>query len=101
MPISPQDSDFGADLNEWTSNLTTVADVPLVHSVSYGWQGNLSQIQVKPADVETVDSNLQKMAAMGLSVMISSGDSGSGCAKHTQSNRCLWFYGLVSSSDCL
>ena len=43
-----------------------------------GWQGNLSQIHVKPSDVDTVDSNLQKMAAMGLSVMISSGDSGSG-----------------------
>ena len=26
--------DFGADLNQWTSNLTTVEGVPLVHSVS-------------------------------------------------------------------
>ena len=26
--------DFGADLNQWTSNLTTVAGVPIVHSVS-------------------------------------------------------------------
>ena len=71
-------NDFGADLNQWTSNLTTVPDAPMVHSVSYGWQGNLSQINVKESDVEAVDSNLQKMAAMGMSVMISSGDSGSG-----------------------
>lgn len=31
--------DFGADLNMWSSNLTSNADVPIVHSVSYGWQG--------------------------------------------------------------
>eukprot|EP01043_Picozoa_sp_COSAG02_P040804 COSAG02_NODE_3329_length_6926_cov_4.245203_5_plen_574_part_00 len=72
-------NDFGSDLNQWTSNLTTAGgSVPIVHSVSYGWQGNLSQINVKDSDVEIVDSNLQKMAAMGMSVMISSGDSGSG-----------------------
>jgi subtilase family serine protease len=70
--------DFGADLNQWSSNLTLQQDVPLVHSVSYGWQGNLSQIHVKESDVATIDSNLQKMAAKGLSVMVSSGDSGSG-----------------------
>ena len=71
-------NDFGADLNQWTSNLTIQDDVPLVHSVSYGWQGNLSQIHVKESDVETVDSNFQKLSAMGISIMISSGDSGSG-----------------------
>lgn len=70
--------DFGADLNQWTSNLTSQPDVPIVHSVSYGWQGNLSQINVKDSDVATIDSNLAKMAALGMSVMISSGDSGSG-----------------------
>merc|ERR1719231_1583076 len=48
--------DFGNDLNQWTSNLTTKDDVPIVHSDSYGWQGNLSQIHVKDADVDVVDS---------------------------------------------
>jgi hypothetical protein len=38
-----------------------------VHSVSYGWQGNLSQIHVLDADVETIDSNLAKMATLGTS----------------------------------
>ena len=42
----------GADLNQWTSNLTSQDDVPIVHSVSYGWQGNLSQIHIKDSDVE-------------------------------------------------
>ena len=67
-------NDFGADLNQWTSNLTSVDSVPLVHSVSYGWQGNLSQIHVKDSDVVAVDSNFQKLAAMGISIMISSGE---------------------------
>ena len=36
--------DFCNDLNQWTSNLTSEADIPIVHSVSYGWQGNLSKV---------------------------------------------------------
>jgi hypothetical protein len=59
--------------------------VPLVHSVSYGWQGNLSQVGCKPADLAVVDANFAKLAAKGISLMISSGDSGSGySAKNTQ-----------------
>ena len=70
--------DFGGDLNQWTSNLTAKEDIPLVHSVSYGWQGNLSQIHVKDSDVQAIDRNFAKLAAKGISIMISSGDSGSG-----------------------
>ena len=73
--------DFGSDLNQWTSNLTATADIPLVHSVSYGWQGNLSQIQVKETDVRVIDRNFAKLAAKGISLLISSGDSGSGYAE--------------------
>ena len=71
-------SDFCNDLNQWTSNLTSSADVPIVHSVSCGWQGNLSQLHCMPADLKTVDDNFAKLAAKGVSIMISSGDSGSG-----------------------
>lgn len=78
--------DFGADLNMWTSNLTSGDDTPLVHSVSYGWQGNLSQIGVKDSDVAVVDANFAKLAAKGISIMISSGDSGSGYAP---TNECM------------
>merc|ERR1719162_183281 len=70
-------NDFGADLDMWTGNLS-LPDAPQVHSVSYGWQGNLSQIHVKDKDVAAVDANFAKLAAKGLSIMISSGDSGSG-----------------------
>ena len=72
------------DLNMWTSNLTAGPDTPLVHSVSYGWQGNLSQIGVKQADVDVVDANFAKLAAKGISIMISPGDSGSGYSANDQ-----------------
>merc|ERR1712110_614259 len=51
---------------------------PLVHSVSYGWQGNISELGCKPADVADVDVNFAKLAAKGISIIIASGDSGSG-----------------------
>lgn len=43
-------------------------------------QGNLSQIGVKMSDVGVIDANFAKLAAKGISIMISSGDSGSGYA---------------------
>jgi len=55
--------------------------------VSYGWQGNLTQINCKTADVTVVDDNFAKLAAKGISVMISSGDSGSGYS--SQNNQCM------------
>ena len=70
-------ADFGSDLDMWTGNLS-MPDAPFVHSVSYGWQGNLSQIHINPKDVDAVDANFAKLAAKGISIMISSGDSGSG-----------------------
>lgn len=69
---------FCNDLHMWTGNLTSGDDCPIVHSVSYGWQGNLTQIQCKEENVDVVDANFAKLAAKGVSIMISSGDSGSG-----------------------
>jgi subtilase family serine protease len=77
-------NDFGADLHQWTGNLTLGDDFPFVHSVSYGWQGNLSGIHVKQSDVDVVDANFAKCAAKGISIMISSGDSGSGYSANDQ-----------------
>jgi hypothetical protein len=71
-------TDFCNDLNKWTTNLTATADIPLVHSVSYGWQGDLAKIQCTEADSSVVDNNFAKLAAKGITVVISSGDSGSG-----------------------
>ena len=42
-------SDFCSDLKNWTSTLLADKNPPLVTSVSYGWQGNLSQIGCKQA----------------------------------------------------
>ena len=48
--------DFCADLKNWTALLLATDDVPLVHSVSYGWQGNLSQVQCTPDKTTAIDA---------------------------------------------
>mmetsp|Transcript_11808 Transcript_11808/g.19887 ORF Transcript_11808/g.19887 Transcript_11808/m.19887 type:complete len:581 (-) Transcript_11808:370-2112(-) len=68
--------DFCADLHHYTSKL--LDSDALVHSISYGWQGSLKRLNCKTADIDAVDANWAKLAAKGISVMISSGDSGSG-----------------------
>jgi tripeptidyl-peptidase I len=58
--------DFGADMNFWTTQLlATKEDPPLVWSVSYGFQGNLSSVHILDQDVAAVDLNLAKLAARG------------------------------------
>ncbi len=71
-------SDFCADLKNWTSTLLADEDPPLVTSVSYGWQGNLTQIGCKDAEVDAVDADFAKLAAKGITIVFASGDSGSG-----------------------
>ena len=71
-------SDFCADLASFTGTMLTGDDQPVVFSISYGWQGNLSQVQCTDAKLAVVDGNFAKAAAKGISVLISSGDSGSG-----------------------
>jgi len=70
--------DFCADLKNWTTSILNEDHAPLVHSVSYGWQGDLSEIGCKSAHVKDVDTNFQKLAAKGISIIFASGDSGSG-----------------------
>ena len=62
-------------------------DVPLVTSVSYGWQGSLSQIGCQDADVTAVDNDFAKLAAKGITIIFASGDSGSGYAPPIHSAR--------------
>ena len=50
--------------------------MPLVNSVSYGWQGDLAELGCKPADVAAIDVNFAKLAAKGISMLIASGDTG-------------------------
>jgi len=70
--------DFCGDLQNWTNTILKTEDAPLVHSVSYGWQGNISELGCKPAAVTATDVNFAKLAAKGISIIIASGDSGSG-----------------------
>merc|ERR1712072_308179 len=74
-------SDFCADLKNWTSAMLSDDNVPLVHSVSYGWQGPLSQLGCTPANIDAVDADFVKLAAKGISIIFASGDSGSGYTK--------------------
>jgi len=70
--------DFCADLIKWTALLMSTDATPLVNSISYGWQGPMTQIQCEEAKWKEVDTNFAKLAAKGISIIFASGDSGSG-----------------------
>ena len=72
------DADFCADLFNYTTTLLTPGG-PVVNSISYGWQGDLKQVGCEDDVVAKVDANWAKLAAAGISMFISSGDSGSQC----------------------
>ncbi len=70
--------DFCADLENYTSTILSDEQPSLVHSVSYGWQGNLTQVQCTDDKVNVVDANFVKIGATGVTIVFASGDSGSG-----------------------
>ncbi len=69
---------FCGMVHNWTTTLVDEPNPPLVNSLSYGWQGNLSKIGCLDAMLDAVDIDLTKIAAKGLSVIVASGDYGSG-----------------------
>lgn len=71
-------NDFCADLKNWTTAILTAENPPLVHSVSYGWQGEIADIGCSESIVQNIDSDFTKLAARGISILFASGDSGSG-----------------------
>jgi subtilase family serine protease len=75
------DQDFCKDLLGYTGHMLNIDAPPLVNSISYGWQGDLTSVGCTNETVLAVDTNLAKLAAKGISIMISSGDSGSGYTK--------------------
>jgi len=94
-------SKFCTDLVQWTQQLLTSNNV-LVHSVSYGWQGNLSTIGCTDSQVDTIDAEFQKLAAKGLTIIFASGDSGSGQVSscgHVLSNQKYVGTPITSYSD--
>ena len=54
--------DFRAGLVRWPNLILSTADAHNVHSVSYGWQGDLKQIQCEDTKVSIVDGNFAKPA---------------------------------------
>lgn len=76
--------DFCGDLANWSTSILSSDNAPLVHSVSYGIQGNLSALHCEDAKIQLVDDNFAKLAAKGITVLFSSGDSGSGYADDPQ-----------------
>lgn len=74
--------DFCLDLQSWTTTMLADNAAPLVHSVSYGWQGDLTRIGCKEPEVSVIDSNFAKLAAKGITIIFASGDSGSGYDPH-------------------
>ena len=72
--------DFCSDLKEWTTSLLAdnEGESPLVHSVSYGYQGNLTQLHCTHKMVDVIDADFAKLAAKGVTIIFGSGDSGSG-----------------------
>ena len=71
-------NDFCADLHNYSRALLKPGG-PLVNSISYGWQGDLKQVGCHEEDQKAVDVKWAKLAAAGITVFISSGDSGSAC----------------------
>lgn len=69
---------FCADLKQWTQQVISTDSPPNVFSVSYGWQGDLSQIGCSTAQVDSIDKDFATITATGVSIIFASGDSGSG-----------------------
>jgi tripeptidyl-peptidase-1 len=69
------------DLKNWTSDMLDSDDPPQVFSVSYGIQGNVSLDKNEGCSQEItmdIEDDFAKLAARGVSILVSSGDSGSG-----------------------
>ena len=84
-----QQQDFCGDLQKFSQKILDTEDAPNVFSISYGWQGKLSQLGCQDSEVQAVDVNFQKLAARGVSMIIASGDTGA-----------AWTPGHPEPKDC-
>jgi len=75
---------FFNDLLNWTSTLASAVPTPWIHSVSYGTQGDYPTDSV----VQQLDTEFQKIGLRGISVLIASGDDGSGCESLNDKELC-------------
>eukprot|EP01103_Thecamoeba_quadrilineata_P007454 TRINITY_DN17330_c0_g1_i1.p1 TRINITY_DN17330_c0_g1~~TRINITY_DN17330_c0_g1_i1.p1 ORF type:complete len:564 (-),score=96.23 TRINITY_DN17330_c0_g1_i1:40-1731(-) len=67
---------FWNDLLNWTTTLASSSPIPWILSVSYGAQGDYPP----NSTIQRLDTEFQKIGARGVSIIIASGDHGSGCA---------------------
>merc|ERR1712228_543975 len=71
--------DWCAGLKSWVEAILADNDPPLVFSVSYGIQGNVSLHKgCQDGIVMDIENQFEKIAAKGVTIMFSSGDSGAG-----------------------
>jgi subtilase family serine protease len=79
MPLGYPLADRVATVHSATlCRLLADTNTPKVNSISYGWQGDMAQLGCQAASWGEVDANFGKLAAMGISIIFASGDSGSG-----------------------
>jgi tripeptidyl-peptidase-1 len=71
-------SDFCGDLKTWTSGALNTTNPPTVFTVSYGWQGDMSQLGCSTAQIAAIDADFKSMSVAGMTIIFASGDSGSG-----------------------
>ena len=68
---------FCDDIEKWSANILSATSPPLVHSMSYGECGNLtSTLSCDLSKRKAIDNNFMKIAARGISIIVSSGDEG-------------------------
>jgi len=82
--------DFYSDLTAWVGQIEATTNGPWVHSVSYGDQSQ------GPSDdyQDRLDAEFQKISSMGISIIFSSGDSGTGCG-----SSCTQFFPAYPSTS--
>lgn len=64
------------DIMSWAFAVSSTQNVPVVHSVSFGWD---VQGEPSPTQQRRLCAEFQKLAARGITVIFASGDSGVGC----------------------
>jgi tripeptidyl-peptidase-1 len=80
-----QNSAFCSDMKRFCQFVLNQEDGPNVYSISYGWQGPMSQLGCQQQDIQDVDQDFKKIAAMGVSIVVASGDSGAQCLTNSTS----------------
>jgi tripeptidyl-peptidase-1 len=66
---------FWQDLTTWVGELNNETNVPWVHSVSYGSQGDYPSESYRIR----LNTEFQKVGTRGVSILFASGDDGAGC----------------------